>query len=112
TDKNVEKRADVTRIEHYSRDNSDTQSVGQDTKPNHKGTKRNIKRERDFLRAFEKHNERTAELNGRADEELPDREQENVRDNQVDIGEYSAKQQIEILCIKLALNLIQLIEAL
>ncbi|WP_282803462.1 hypothetical protein, partial [Staphylococcus aureus] len=48
TDKNVEKRADVTRIEHYSRDNSDTQSVGQDTKPNRKGTKRNSKRERDF----------------------------------------------------------------
>ncbi|WP_282803478.1 hypothetical protein, partial [Staphylococcus aureus] len=73
---------DVTRIEHYSRDNSDTQSVGQDTKPNRKGTKRKSKRERDFRRAVEKHNERTAELNGRADEELPDREQENVRDNQ------------------------------
>lgn len=96
TDKNVEKRADVTRIEHYSRDNGDTQSVGQDTKPNHKGTKRNSKRERDFRRAFEKHNERTAELNGRADEELPDREQENVRDNQADIGEDRAEPQLEI----------------
>ncbi|WP_312582784.1 hypothetical protein, partial [Staphylococcus aureus] len=66
TDKDIEKRADVTRIEHYSRDNGDTQSVGQDTKPNRKGTKRNSKRERDFRRAFKKHNERTAELNGRA----------------------------------------------
>ncbi|WP_312582772.1 hypothetical protein, partial [Staphylococcus aureus] len=51
TDKDIEKRADVTRIEHYSRDNGDTQSVGQDTKPNRKGTKRNSKRERDFRRA-------------------------------------------------------------
>ncbi|WP_312583391.1 hypothetical protein, partial [Staphylococcus aureus] len=33
TDKDIEKRADVTRIEHYSIDNGDTQSVGQDTKP-------------------------------------------------------------------------------
>ncbi|HCU7630371.1 TPA: relaxase/mobilization nuclease domain-containing protein [Staphylococcus aureus] len=96
TDTHIEKRADVTRIEHYSRDNGDTQSVGQDTKTNRKGTKRNSKRERDFRRAFEKHNERTAELNGRADEELPDREQENVRDNQADIGEDRAEPQLEI----------------
>ena len=39
---------------------------------------------------------RTAELNGRADEELPDREQENVRDNQADIGEDRAEPQLEI----------------
>lgn len=96
TDKNVEKRADVTRIEHYSRDNSDTQSVGQDIKPNRKGAKRNSKRERDFRRAFKKHNERTAELNGGTDERVPDREQENVRDNQADIGEDRAEPQLEI----------------
>lgn len=96
TDKNVEKRADATRIEHYSRDNGDTQSVGQDTKPNRKGTKRNSKRERDFRRAFKKHNERTAELNGGTDERVPDREQENVRDNQADLGEDRAEPQLKI----------------
>ena len=96
TDKNVEKRADVTGIEHYAGDNSDTQSVGQDIKPNRKGAKRNSKRERDFRRAFKKHNERTAELNGGTDERVPDREQENVRDNQADLGEDRAEPQLEI----------------
>ncbi|REI28942.1 hypothetical protein DOS79_05110, partial [Staphylococcus felis] len=96
TDKNVEKRSDGTRIEHYSRDNSDTQSVGQDTKQNHRGTKRNNKRERDFRRALEKYNERTEAPNGCADEERPDREIENVRANQAEIGEDRAEPQLEI----------------
>lgn len=96
TDTHIEKRADVTGIEHYAGDNSDTQSVGQDIKPNRKGAKRNSKRERDFRRAFKKHNERTAELNGGTDERVPDREQENVRDNQADIGEDRAEPQLEI----------------
>ncbi|WP_312583385.1 hypothetical protein, partial [Staphylococcus aureus] len=56
TYKDIEKLADVTRIEHYSSDNGDTQSVGQDNKPNRKGTKRNRKRERDFSREFKKQN--------------------------------------------------------
>lgn len=96
TDTDIEERADVVGIEHNARDNSNTQSVGQDIEPNRKGAKRNSKRKRDFRRAFKKHNERTAELNGRADEELPDREQENVRDNQADIGEDRAEPQLEI----------------
>lgn len=96
TDKNIEERADVTGIEHYAGDNSDTQSVGQDIKPNRKGAKRNSKRERDFRRAFKKHNERTAELNGGTDERVPDREQENVRDNQADLGEDRAEPQLKI----------------